>query len=119
MKKMLQRASMLTLLFVIGLVAVGLVASLFGIVAIGATSLATIEVGATTDTDLMKNDPNAPNLIVDDIDKDIADIAPYLAPIDTFTRRATSTRKVSAWKVRFYEADTISVEDVAESQDLA
>lgn len=119
MKKMLQRASMLTLLIVIGMVAVGLVASLFIPVALGATSIATIAVGNTTDTDTMRNDPNAPNLILDDIDKDIADIAPYLAPVDTFTRRATSTRKVRAWKVRFYEADTISVEDVVESQDAA
>lgn len=119
MKKLLTRVFTLTALMLIAVVAVGLVTGAFGFLAIGGSVLASVITGNVTDTETMRNDPNAPNLILSDIDKDISDIAPYLAPLDTILRRSTSTRKVNSWDVRFYEADTISVQDVAVSQDAA
>ena len=69
-------------------------------------------VGEVTTTQTMGSDPNAPEFILDDVDSDIADIAPYLAPLDTVMRKIGS-KPVEAWEVRFYEADTLPVEDTA------
>lgn len=81
--------------------------------------LAVMAMGATTDTETMRDAEGAENLVLDSVDSEIADIAPYLAPLDTILRKAGSSKQVNSWVTRFYQADTLPVEDSVTGQDAA